>query len=101
MANNIIERVSVASDGTQANGSSTDTDISVSGDGRYVSFRSFASNLLGAGVDTNGRSDVFVYDRHTGAIERVSIAYCFARQPVQLPTDKNFGLRSYVRNMSP
>jgi Tol biopolymer transport system component len=43
----------------------------ISGDGRYVAFWSFASNLVPG--DTNGTSDVFVRDRLTGAIERVSV----------------------------
>lgn len=42
----------------------------VSGDGRFVAFLSGASNLVPA--DTNGFTDVFVYDRMTGTTERVS-----------------------------
>ena len=45
-----IERVSLAADGTQGNGSSTGSSISA--DGRYVAFHSFASNLVPG--DTNG-----------------------------------------------
>ena len=45
-----IERVSVASDGTQGNGDSTAPSISA--DGRYVAFQSVASNLVPG--DTNG-----------------------------------------------
>ena len=65
-----IERVSVASDGTQANGIRTTPTISA--DGRYVAFHSDASNLVPG--DTNGMTDVFVYDRQTDIIERVSVA---------------------------
>ena len=36
----------------------------ISGDGRYVAYRSRASDLVAG--DTNGQSDVFVYDRITG-----------------------------------
>ena len=64
------ERVSVASDGSQANGNSN--SASISDDGRFVSFDSVASNLVPA--DTNGAGDVFVHDRATGATERVSVA---------------------------
>jgi VCBS repeat-containing protein len=64
------ERVSVASDGTQANDSSE--YASISGDGRYVSYHSAASNLVPG--DTNGAVDIFVYDRQTGMTERVSVA---------------------------
>ena len=62
-------RVSVASDGSQANRSSTEAVISA--DGRYVAFTSDASNLIG--WDNNGRSDVFVHDLVTKATRRVSI----------------------------
>lgn len=57
------ERVSVASDGTQANSQSIVPSISA--DGRYVSFRSFANNLVPG--DTNGQPDVFVRDCVTGS----------------------------------
>ncbi|HHH36692.1 MAG TPA: hypothetical protein ENK48_07675 [Gammaproteobacteria bacterium] len=49
-----------------------DTPV-ISGDGRFVAFMSSSDNLLGAGVDTNGRPDVFVKDLQTGAIVRVSV----------------------------
>jgi len=64
------ERVSVASNGTQGNGSSLSGSISP--DGRYVAFVSWATNL--APGDTNGHRDVFVRDRLAGATERVSVA---------------------------
>jgi Tol biopolymer transport system component len=62
-------RVSVASDGTQANYPSYRPSISA--DGRFVAFDSQASNLVAN--DTNGRSDVFVHDRQTGETSRVSV----------------------------
>lgn len=65
------ERVSVASDGTQANGHSWDPTLS--GDGRYVVFHASASNLVPD--DTNGVEDVFVHDRQNGTTERVSVAF--------------------------
>src|SRR5690606_3796388 len=38
---------------------------SISGDGRFVAFESYAANLVGS--DTNGTAlDVFVHDRNTG-----------------------------------
>ncbi len=62
------ERVSVAHDGAQSNGWSHDPSISA--DGRYVTYMSFASNLV---PDDTGRAgDVFLYDRLTGTTERVS-----------------------------
>lgn len=63
-------RISVASDGSEANGSS-DTPT-VSADGRYVAFLSTATNLVPE--DTNNMPDVFVHDRETGETTRVSIA---------------------------
>lgn len=66
----ITERVSVASDGTEANGGSFAPSISA--DGRFVAFTSQASNLVAN--DTNRRQDVFVHDRQTGQTTRVSIS---------------------------
>ncbi|MCY2987091.1 MAG: S8 family serine peptidase, partial [Planctomycetota bacterium] len=72
-----IERISVASDGTEGYGSSSGEDPaslnrpSVSADGRFVAFASEASNLVPG--DTNGVSDVFVYDRQNQTIERTSV----------------------------
>ncbi|MBR0670876.1 hypothetical protein [Neoroseomonas soli] len=43
---------------------------SVSGDGRFVAFRSFSPNLVTG--DTNGYADIFVKDLFTGAIALVS-----------------------------
>jgi len=63
-------RVSLASDGTQANDSSHNPSISA--DGRYVAFTSWANNLVAG--DTNGLDDVFVHDRQTGATMRISVA---------------------------
>ena len=65
----MTERVSVAADGTQANGPSAVP--SVSADGRYVAFLSDATNLVPG--DTNSCADVFTYDRQDGSIERVSV----------------------------
>src|SRR5207249_4107871 len=67
----VTERVSVASDGTQGIGESAG-DALVSGDARFVAFRSSACNLVPG--DTNGSPDVFVRDRQTGTTERASVA---------------------------
>jgi hypothetical protein len=64
-------RVSVAADGAQANGDSGPA-AAITPDGRFVAFASTASNLVTG--DTNGSVDVFVKDRQTGAIVRVSVA---------------------------
>jgi Tol biopolymer transport system component len=65
----ITERVSVGSDGRQANSSSFWAALSAAG--RFVAFTSNASNLVPG--DTNGSEDVFVRDRKTGQTERVSL----------------------------
>jgi Tol biopolymer transport system component len=64
------ELVSVASDGRQ--GDAASSQPSSSADGRFIAFASDAANLVA--LDTNGDSDVFVYDAATGATERVSVA---------------------------
>ena len=61
-------RVSASSSGGQANHDSFEADIS--DDGRYVVFRSNASNLVAD--DTNKRFDIFVHDRQTSQTLRVS-----------------------------
>jgi WD40-like Beta Propeller Repeat len=63
-------RVSVATNGTQGN-SSVDRPA-ISSDGRYIVFRSRASNLVSG--DTNGIDDIFVHDRQTAQTSRVSVA---------------------------
>lgn len=52
-----IKRVSVASDGTQADGASAGADMSANGE--FVAFTSFATNLVDD--DTNQVADVFVH----------------------------------------
>jgi Tol biopolymer transport system component len=63
-------RASVDSSGTQGNDRSSHP--SISGNGRYVAFASDSSNLVAG--DTNGGSDVFVYDRQTGVTTLESVA---------------------------
>jgi Tol biopolymer transport system component len=63
-------RVSVDSAGNQSNGASD--AAAISGDGRYVAFPSFASNLVPG--DSNGTYDLFVHDRQTSETTRISMA---------------------------
>jgi len=65
-----VDRVSVSTAGTQANGASQNPVISA--DGRYVAYRSSATNLVTG--DTNAQPDVFVRDRQTSTTTRVSVA---------------------------
>lgn len=69
-ATSVTTRVSVDDSGTQSNGESFRP--SISGDGRHVAFYSEASDLVSG--DTNGATDVFVYDRRSGALKRASVA---------------------------
>jgi Tol biopolymer transport system component len=62
-------RVSVASNGTEANAYSDAPTLSA--DGRYVAFTSNASNLVNG--DTEGKMDVFVHDTQTHSTIRVSV----------------------------
>ena len=62
-------RISVDSAGLEGNG--TGGQAALSRDGRYVAFASAASNLVPG--DTNCCLDVFVRDRTTGTISRVSV----------------------------
>lgn len=64
-----IERVSVASNGTQGNGDSILPAIN--GDGTVVGFKSLADNLVSG--DNNNLVDVFVRDRTAGTTERISV----------------------------
>jgi Tol biopolymer transport system component len=64
------ERVSVGPSGTQANGSSYAP--SISDDGRFVAFSSYASNLVGG--DTNAQADLYVRDRQTGQTQRIVLS---------------------------
>ena len=63
-----ISRISTGNAGIQANGNSSKPSISA--DGQFVAFYSYADNLVAG--DTNGWADVFVKDTLTGAISRVS-----------------------------
>ena len=70
LASGLVHRASVSSSGTEGNGWSD--DATTSGDGRYVVFRSQASNLVAG--DTNGVADIFVRDVQAGTTTRVSVS---------------------------
>lgn len=71
LCNNTIERVSVASNGAEANGPSQVelATLALSGDGRFVAFSSRATNLDG---DTRRQSQIFLRDRLLGTTRLVS-----------------------------
>jgi Tol biopolymer transport system component len=62
-------RLTVATDGSEANDVSY--GLSMSGDGRYVVFRTSADNLVPA--DSNSVSDIFLRDTVAGTTELVSL----------------------------
>ena len=68
IASGALTRASAPPDGGTANGSSDSPSLSA--DGRFVSFRSFASNLVAD--DTNQASDIFVRDLDTGGVVLLS-----------------------------
>ena len=76
-------RVSVRSNGAQANSGSSSPAISA--DGRFVAFYSDASNLLNG--DTNGCGDIFVHDRQTGQTTRVSVSSSGVEENAPPPND--------------
>lgn len=69
-ATGTTSRVSVATDGKQANNDSVAAGVSA--DGRYVLFTSLASNLVAP--DTDFTPDIFLHDRNTGQTVRVPTA---------------------------
>ena len=60
LATNTIASASVSRAGVAGNG--TSGVPSITADGRYVAFRTAATNLVFPDADTNGRTDVVVYD---------------------------------------
>lgn len=65
-----IERVSVST--TVQQGNSESIKPSITADGRFVAFQSYAGNLVDG--DTNSLLDIFVHDRTSMKTERVSIS---------------------------
>lgn len=67
---NLVERISVATNGAQANESSTSPTISA--DGRYVAFVSRATNL--DAKDTTSVEDIYIRDRVANTTALVSVS---------------------------
>jgi hypothetical protein len=64
-----LVRASVTTSGAQAAGASAGGVVSA--DGRYIVFSSKAANLVSG--DTNGRDDIFRFDRTTGQVQAVTV----------------------------
>ena len=78
-----MKRVSVDSNGVEGNNHSD--FLSISADGRFVAFQSYASNLIDN--DTNGASDIFVHELSvltstTSPFEKMIINYPYVRTPI-------------------
>ncbi len=65
-----VELISVGFGGMGADGASTTPTISP--DGRYVAFCTDATNLFSV-FDTNGVSDIYIFDRQLGLMSRASV----------------------------
>lgn len=93
--------ISVAQDGQPGGG----RDAAISGDGRFVAFRSRGDGFVAG--DTNEVEDVFVYDRSSGSMERVSVASNGAqandasRQPRLSPRGRFVVFQSMAFNLAP
>jgi len=66
------ELVSVGLNGKPANDGSGRLGLAISGNGRFVAFQSYATDLVRG--DTNGVYDVYVRDRREGTTELVSVS---------------------------
>lgn len=98
-----IERVNLASDGTQANG--TSYDVAISADARYVVFDSYATNLVAG--EQHYYSDVYLHDRLTHTTERLSVASdgtpanSYSYSPVVSDDGRYVAFESYASNLVP
>lgn len=70
MQTGTLTRVSTTATGSESNGVSN--GASISSDGRYVVFSSWATNLVTG--DNNNRRDIFVKDILTGSITRATVS---------------------------
>jgi hypothetical protein len=69
--NSSFERISISSTGTEGNGANYGESMSVSNDGKFVTFASTATNMVSG--DTNGKVDVFLRNRQAGTTEVISM----------------------------
>ncbi len=90
LVDGVTTRVSVALDPAEE-ADNCSRNPAISADGRYVTFSSWASNLVDN--DTNDSEDVFVYDMTTGETDLLSEDY-----PSQNDSDEDFGKPSISSN---
>jgi Tol biopolymer transport system component len=63
----------ISADSVGAEGDGPSGNAVISDNGNYIAYQSEATNLLGAGNDTNAVADVFVYNRLSGVTTLVSV----------------------------
>ncbi len=71
-ATGAVTLVSDASTSPSTTGNGNSDPGSLSADGAFATFSSFATNLVTGQTDTNGVSDVFLFTRATGAVSLIS-----------------------------
>lgn len=84
---------------TNGNAASYAATKALSGDGRFLTFWSDASNLVLG--DTNGRSDVFVYDRVLGTTTRVAGGNNHSLMPSISDDGLHVAFESYATTIAP
>ncbi len=101
---NTTARVSVSTSGAQAS-QAAETPFGMSGDGRYVTWSSGATNLVSG--DTNGLTDVFLRDRNASITTRVSVSSFLVEsngtsRQAAISADGSFvAFQSYATNLVP
>jgi Tol biopolymer transport system component len=84
---------------TDGNGASYSSGAALSGDGRYFTFYSLASDLVSG--DTNERTDVFLYDRVVGGLKRITNGNNHSGDPAFSAGGQRLVFDSFASNLSP
>ncbi len=74
---------------SEADGASSNAAISANG--KVVAFESLATNLIGT-YDTNGVRDIYIHDRDTGRVARVSVGLALGNQLADIFSANTIGL---------
>lgn len=83
---------------TNGNAASYAATKALSADGRYLTFWSDASNVLPG--DTNGRSDVFVFDRVTGTTTQLTAGDSHSSLPAISGDGQHIAFQSYASDIA-
>ena len=71
----VVQGVSLAETNLITTGNNASLSPSISADGRYIAFASYANNLVTTPPNTGGNSEVFLHDRQTGSNTLVSLDF--------------------------